>query len=44
MVNKIVDKILESTSTGLAGEGKIFISDVDDAVDIGTKKRGDSTL
>jgi nitrogen regulatory protein P-II 1 len=44
MVNKIIDKILESTSSGLAGEGKIFVSDVDEAVDIGTKKRGDSTL
>jgi len=44
MVNKVVDKILESTSTGLAGEGKIFISDVDEAVDIGSKERGEATL
>jgi nitrogen regulatory protein P-II 1 len=44
MVNKVIDKILQSTSTGLAGEGKIFVSDVDEAVDIGTKQRGDSTL
>ncbi len=44
MVNKVVDKILESTSTGLAGEGKIFISDVDDAIDIGSKKRGEGAL
>jgi nitrogen regulatory protein P-II 1 len=35
MVNKVIDKILESTSTGLAGEGKIFVSDVDDVIDIG---------
>jgi nitrogen regulatory protein P-II 1 len=44
MVNKVVDKILESTSTGLAGEGKIFISDVDDVIDIGSKQRGEATL
>ena len=44
MVNKVVDKILESTSTGLAGEGKIFISDVEEAVDIESKKRGEGAL
>src|SRR5262245_33053521 len=44
LVNKVVDKILSSTSTGLAGEGKIFISDVDDAVDIGSKQRGEGAL
>ena len=44
MANKVVDKILESTSTGLAGEGKIFISDVEEAVDIGSKKRGEGAL
>ena len=40
MVNKIVD----STSTGLAGEGKIFVTDVDEAVDIGSGSRGDSAI
>lgn len=44
MVDKIVDKILGSTSTGLAGEGKIFISEVEDAVDIGSNKRGESAI
>lgn len=44
MVNKVVDKILESTSTGLAGEGKIFVSNVDEVVDIGSKQRGESSL
>ena len=44
MVNKVVDKILESTSTGLKGEGKIFVSDIEDVVDIGTKKHGESTI
>src|ERR687888_1978309 len=32
MVEKVIEKLLESTSTGLAGEGKIFVSDVDEAV------------
>lgn len=44
MVNKVIDKILQSTSTGLAGEGKIFVSDVDEAVDIGSKQRGEGAL
>jgi nitrogen regulatory protein P-II 1 len=44
MVNMVVDKILESASTGLAGECKKFISDVDDVVDIGSKKRGEDGL
>jgi len=44
IANKVIDKILESTSTGLAGEGKIFVSDVDEVVDIGSKQRGESTL
>ena len=41
---KVVEKLLESTSTGLAGEGKIFVSDVDDVIDIGSKKRGETAL
>ena len=44
VVDKVVDKILGSTSSGLAGEGKIFISEVDDAVDIGSKTRGESAI
>lgn len=44
MVNKVIDRILESTSSGLAGEGKIFVSDVDDAIDIGSKQRGEAAL
>jgi nitrogen regulatory protein P-II 1 len=44
MVDKVVEGILNSTSSGLAGEGKIFISDVDDAVDIGSKQRGESAI
>jgi nitrogen regulatory protein P-II 1 len=44
MVDKVVEKILESTSSGLKGEGKIFVSDVDDAYDVGSKKRGKAAL
>ena len=44
LASKVVEKLLESTSTGLAGEGKIFVSDVDDVIDIGSKKRGETAL
>lgn len=44
LAGKVVEKLLESTSSGLAGEGKIFVSDVDDVIDIGSKKRGESAL
>jgi nitrogen regulatory protein P-II 1 len=44
MVDTVVEKILEGTSSGLKGEGKIFVSDIDDVVDIGSKKRGESAL
>lgn len=44
MMDKVIEKILQIASTGLAGEGKIFVSDVDEAVDIGSKQRGESAL
>jgi nitrogen regulatory protein P-II 1 len=44
MTEKVIEKILSSTSTGLAGEGKIFVSEVDDAVDIGSKTRGEAAI
>jgi nitrogen regulatory protein P-II 1 len=44
LVDKVVNKILEATGTGMAGEGKVFVSDVDDAVDIGSKTRGESAI
>jgi nitrogen regulatory protein P-II 1 len=44
MANNVISKILDSTSSGLAGEGKIFVSDVDEAVDIGSKQRGEGVL
>jgi Nitrogen regulatory protein PII len=39
LVEQVINKILASTSTGLAGEGKIFISDIDQTIDIGTKSK-----
>jgi nitrogen regulatory protein P-II 1 len=44
MADKVIEKILESTSTGLTGEGKIFVSDVDEVIDIGSKQRGEGAL
>ena len=44
ITDTVVDKILEGTSTGLAGEGKIFISEIDDAVDIGSGERGEAAI
>ena len=39
-VEAVVNAILSAASTGSPGDGKIFISTVQDAVDIGSKKRG----
>lgn len=44
MVDKVIDAITTNASTGMQGEGKIFIYNVDDSVDVGTKKRGESSL
>ena len=44
MVDKVISAILDSTSSGEAGEGKIFASDVDDVIDIGSKQRGEGAL
>lgn len=44
MVNQVIDVITDNASTGLAGEGKIFVSNIEDSVDIGTKQRGGSSL
>ncbi len=43
-VEQIVQTIISNTSTGVAGEGKIFISNIEEAVDVGTKKRGEPSL
>jgi nitrogen regulatory protein P-II 1 len=41
---KVIEAITTHAGTGAAGEGKIFIYNVEDAVDIGTKKHGESSL
>jgi nitrogen regulatory protein P-II 1 len=44
MADSVVSKILDSAGSGLAGEGKIFVSDVDEVIDIGSKQRGEGAL
>jgi nitrogen regulatory protein PII len=41
---KAIEAITTHAGTGQAGEGKIFVFNVDEAVDIGTKKHGESSL
>lgn len=43
-VETVVNAILESVSTGSPGDGKIFISPVSDAIDIGTRQRGEEAV
>ena|SRR5205807_2832589 len=43
-VDKVVKAILDTVSSGSPGDGKIFISTVSEAIDIGSKKRGGTAL
>ncbi|MCD7973327.1 MAG: P-II family nitrogen regulator [Candidatus Azobacteroides sp.] len=43
-VEKAVKAISDSARTGEIGDGRIFISPVEDAISIRTGKRGDATL
>ena len=43
-VEKVIDAIAESAYTGKIGDGKIFISEVKDAIRVRTRERGDITL
>ena len=43
-VEKVVNTIVKTLSTGSPGDGKIFISSVNDAIDIGTKKHGEAAI
>ncbi len=43
-VDSIVDAIIRSASTGGVGDGKIFVSNVDEAIRIRTKERGVKAL
>lgn len=40
-VDKVINTILDTVSTGSTGDGKIFISPISEAIDIGTRKRGE---
>jgi nitrogen regulatory protein P-II 1 len=44
MADKVIENIVSNTSTGLAGEGKIFVSNVDDAIDIGSRTKGEAAI
>jgi nitrogen regulatory protein P-II 1 len=41
---EIVDNVLKVISTGSASDGKIFVYEVSEAYDIGSKERGDAAL
>jgi nitrogen regulatory protein P-II 1 len=43
-VNSAVDAILTAAKTGKIGDGKIFVSSVDDAIRIRNNERGDTAL
>lgn len=43
-VDSAVDAILAAAKTGKIGDGKIFVSSVDDAIRIRNNERGDSSL
>src|SRR5215207_8482868 len=43
-VEKVIGAILDTTSTGSAGDGKIFVTTVTEAIDIGTRKRGQTAI
>jgi len=43
-VEKVILSILEGAGKGMRKEGKIFVSDVIDVVDIGSKQRGEKAI
>lgn len=40
IVDKVISAIIDAAGTGSAGDGKIFVTTVDDAIDIGSKQKG----
>jgi nitrogen regulatory protein P-II 1 len=44
LVDKVVDTILKTAKTGKIGDGKIFISRVEEAIRIRNEERGESAL
>jgi nitrogen regulatory protein P-II 1 len=43
-LDKTVDAILEAASTGMVGDGKIFVSDIQETYRIRTKEKGAEAL
>lgn len=44
LAKEIIDDLLKKISTGSTSDGKIFVYDVAEAFDIGSKESGDSAL
>ena len=44
LATKIIEALLKEISTGSASDGKIFVYDVAEAYDIGSKEEGDDAL
>jgi nitrogen regulatory protein P-II 1 len=44
LAKEIIDNLLQKISTGSTSDGKIFVYDVAEAYDIGSKESGDSAL
>ena len=43
-LDEILDAIANVACTGVKGDGKVFVTTVDDALDICTKKRGTTSI
>lgn len=43
-VDFVVNAIVDTASTGLKGDGKIFVTPVEESIDIGTKQSGPHAL
>jgi nitrogen regulatory protein P-II 1 len=44
LVNTVVDTILKAAKTGKIGDGKIFLTRVEEAIRIRNEERGESAL
>ena len=44
MVEQVISTIIQSSKTGEVGDGKIFISDVDDVIRIRTEESGEEAV
>ncbi len=44
VAKRIIDDVLNAISTGSSYDGKIFVSDIAESYDIGTKASGDAAL